>query len=798
MSNNVSPAASHWCGHVLLIADERVPPPVDLAARLPDEPDRYTVLVTADPPPDTSALLDLLAGSLPPSDLPLRLLLSNAGPAGAAQSVADALGVAVTAPDGPVVLQPSGAVFVAASAGDGGWWTYRRGAEPTREGPRHPAPAWRLELRPPGTARRLVNAATPWRAGAALRSIPCGVWLHAAGGRPIELTDPAYAITPDAGRLGVLVGRPGGRRLAEDAVYRTLAGLPAAVRERLTLIPYGPQGQLVEALAERLTRGFAVTVETTAGLPVTSADGTRFHVAVDNAGISVWRPVVQRWARRAGHPPLIREWINPLTGRPVRDAAVQRISERWLLEAVPCGLWLRSVDGDRHAVRTLTRQPDAETLIVEVAEPAHADEAWRLAGQVTARLRDRLARPLRLAVTLGQDGSVLLPPSTPRHADPEISVVDNGRLVPLGSRARTPDATAGPTTTEPAGTPPRAAATEPTDVAPPASVGNPETAGAPARPSMSGAQPGVTVPCPSPAPATEQGTPLATEPRLLPVSVFSADDPRPAAGRPATGAARTVRPGDGVVAVPVPARVAGRNPDRPRPALRLLDAGTVAAATVRRSTGEEQQQAREFLGVHYDAHARGVAELLTRNPGLRPAWGEPVEAVIVDLATVAAFVAGDDEPGVTVTTPAGACLVSGVWRLPTYFGAVAARGPDSAAGWRTGDVYASSAVFRTVIAQAFEPVATPTLVIQSGTGRRTGSLSARDEVLFVPDTAFQVIGNRAAPESGQPLVFLRELAHGTAPTATAETTDEAVLESLVAAIAAEKLATSGAGAVGTR
>jgi hypothetical protein len=212
----------------------------------------------------------------------------------------------------------------------------------------------------------------------------------------------------------------------------------------------------------------------------------------------------------------------------------------------------------------------------------------------------------------------------------------------------------------------------------------------------------------------------------------------------------------------------------------------------RASTPEQRQALRNLLGHRYDMHARTVINQLAQRPALRPSSGESADAVVTDLATVAAFAAADEvfatsRPG--GNSAAMACLLSGVRRLPTHLGAVLASWTyDPRFVWRAGEVVAASVMLLAVAPPGRPPVHRPILAVWSAGGRRSSGLVEDGErILFAPGSRFRVIGIEG-PDPRQPtVVLLRELTghETTSPAAAIEERDRRALESLRRVINAE-------------
>jgi hypothetical protein len=339
-------------------------PDLAFVAALPTEPRRTTVVVDG---PGYGALRALDPGLL--SDLDthraqpgqrgraaggLRLAAAGAGRAGSdgspplAAVLADRLEVEVVAPDGHLLVLPGGGLFSAEPAG--GWWAFRRGRRPRRDGPRHPAPTWQSALPEDIAARAGVS-----RLG--VLSIPAGLWIRPVGAGPAPLQDWAYGVPCAADRLALVVGAPTGARagdLAGDAardaagdatdvddLARILRALPGALRASCVVMPYGPQVGPVP-LAQRLADRLGGPVRCCHGLVHRLADGRWCVAAVSRSGQPGWRPFVTESVYHPGAgAPVPVGWVPPAAGMTPAGPASYGLVAGWVVDVVPGGLLVR-------------------------------------------------------------------------------------------------------------------------------------------------------------------------------------------------------------------------------------------------------------------------------------------------------------------------------------------------------------------------------------------------------------------------------------------------------------------------
>src|SRR5690606_37130664 len=142
---------SEWLSDSVLLAGGDDGPTAAIAAHLPAERDTVTVVGLLRRVEDWWWLAEAVAFA-GPIGMAVRLAVSHAGqprpgrPAPAA-GLARQLKVDVLAPDGPLVLTPTGTAFVANTSGDpnsaaGRWLRFLPDGTVEPSGPRHPTPEW--------------------------------------------------------------------------------------------------------------------------------------------------------------------------------------------------------------------------------------------------------------------------------------------------------------------------------------------------------------------------------------------------------------------------------------------------------------------------------------------------------------------------------------------------------------------------------------------------------------------------------------------------------------------------------
>jgi hypothetical protein len=210
----------------------------------------------------------------------------------------------------------------------------------------------------------------------------------------------------------------------------------------------------------------------------------------------------------------------------------------------------------------------------------------------------------------------------------------------------------------------------------------------------------------------------------------------------------------------------------------------------------DRESFKTDMGTHYNIHVRPVAAALARMPALR---GTDAAAARTELTAVRAYLhersAGFDAAALDAAlragtiSPYGLCLTAGLRRLPVHLGAVFVpssgdpAGPgDRSTGDLPGRVRVEAAPLRG--SASIGDLSPGGLLIWSASGRRTAlldweSAGANDQVMFLPGSRFRVLTVAEAPDSGAPLVLLRELGDGrNGPERTGPEADADFLERL--------------------
>ncbi|MFV2021187.1 coagulation factor 5/8 type domain-containing protein, partial [Micromonospora sp. LOL_023] len=374
-------------------------------------------------PADWRAVAEALPIAVPPRTAAL-LAVARAGASDDAGRVpavalAEQLGSEVLAPAGRLLLVPGATLFAV-----DGFRRFGPTAESVEAGRRHPTPAWEVDIDEllAGDNSGLVRVA-----------IPAGVWVYPQGPdlAAAELDDLAYAVPLDVERPVLLVGRPGCPAPGVDAVVAVVDALPAQLRTRLIVVPYGSGAEVCMELARTLSSRWHGTVTMATGLPTVDAGDRLTSIAVEADSSRVWpQPIRQLAVSPSGVPRPVGP-VEALAGlapaSPVpAEAATYRLNERWVVEAVQCGLWIRPPFVGRHgpAVRARPWRPGRLELVVGVPGVLPSDDVRPVLNELLARLpaaaRQRVViSPPEAAVVVGLGAE-------PGRDVPDIALVDDG------------------------------------------------------------------------------------------------------------------------------------------------------------------------------------------------------------------------------------------------------------------------------------------------------------------------------------------------------------------------------------
>ncbi|WBB96717.1 discoidin domain-containing protein [Solwaraspora sp. WMMA2080] len=428
-------AALRWLRDtVAIVGDAEGGTIAELARSIPPVAGVVTVVGQLSGPADWRAVAESLPIAVPPRTSAMLAVagagsaaVGVAGPAPAAV-VAEQLGSEVLAPAGRLLLVPGAALFAVE-----GFRRFRPGAAPVPAGRRHPAPAWEaaIDSLSAGGSHGLTRVA-----------IPAGLWVYPQ--RP-DTTAPgpddlAYAIPVDVERPVLLVGRPGHPTPDVDEVAAVVDALPVELRTRLIVVPYGPGAMVCRELTRTLCDRWRGTVTMATGLPTLDTAGRTVAIAVDAEPARCWpQPVRQIVFPPSGVPRVIGpvEALASLAsaGSAPAETTIYRWNERWVVEAVQCGLWVRPPFAGRHGpvVRDRPWNPGRLEVFVGVPGNPPGDDVRSVIHELLARLPAAARRRVVISpVKVARDLGLGLAPS---NDAPDIVLVNDGTEPPEWWRA---------------------------------------------------------------------------------------------------------------------------------------------------------------------------------------------------------------------------------------------------------------------------------------------------------------------------------------------------------------------------
>jgi hypothetical protein len=381
-----------------------------LARSLPVEADRIAVVLPALTDDLLPELVQALRPWVPIRWESIRLVCSNAGrpgPSGipAGQALADRLGVEVLAPDGDVLSVPNGSLFILRPEGNGpyrgSWWRFRPGREPQQLGRRFPEPEWERYLTGASELRlgdtRVGEARLDGPNTFVVDELPCGLWLRRPG--LVDVEDLAFAVPMHATAVALVVSRAGDPPLLAADVRQVIADLPGGLYEHLVLVPYGDRPVAESPLGAVGSGAANQTLRVRTGLPVSTVDGFR-QVTVDAAGEAAWRPFALELAWRPFGGARVHRWVAPASGLLGVGPAQFALNDRWLVEVVEAGLWIRPADqlDGADVVRELPVRARYCTVVVSARPERRDSPPWRAIRRLLRRLPSDARERIRVVV----------------------------------------------------------------------------------------------------------------------------------------------------------------------------------------------------------------------------------------------------------------------------------------------------------------------------------------------------------------------------------------------------------------
>ncbi len=361
---------------------------------------------------------------------------TNGAGRAAAQLLADGLGVEVIAPDGDVFSVPGGSLFVVAPNGAadpaggerGAWWRFRPGREAQGLGRRFPEPEWERHL------AALSSSTFGHLTGARVQEIPSGLWIRRPG--PVSSGDLVFAVPVHPTAVALVVSRPGDTPLRTADVRQLIEALPPAVREQLVLIPYGDDPVQDARLGEIGSEAANQTLRVRTGLPLDLVGQGRHVVAVRGGGVPAWRPFAVELAWRPYGGARVHSWVPPADNLLPLGPAQLALNDRWLVEVVEAGLWIREIErmDEGAPVRELPLQAEHCTIVVGAPDPRQERPPWRLIERLLRQLPPDARHRVRLVVP--EEAGERMARAAARVQSRIVGghvwlLVKDGRLVPL-------------------------------------------------------------------------------------------------------------------------------------------------------------------------------------------------------------------------------------------------------------------------------------------------------------------------------------------------------------------------------
>ncbi|WP_405095609.1 hypothetical protein [Micromonospora sp. NBC_01412] len=313
-----------------------------------------------------------------------------------AQHLCELVEADVIAPVGELVAVPGGTLYALAGGADGTdgqWLRYRPGRPPLGAGRRFPLPEWEREL---------ADVADPSIPEVTVEQIPAGLWVrrsHSPAG-PVEPTDLAFAVPVQPDTVTLLVSRPGDPPLPAADLRRTIEAIPAALRERLVVTPYGDTPVADGALGATASAAANRTLRVRTGLALHLSGRGAQVAAVGVDGAPTWIPFAREIAWRPHGGGRILSWTAPTDQLLPAGPAQFMLNERWLVEVLEAGLWIREVNRTEGAavIRRLSLEAEHCTVVIGVGDEDQAAPPWRAVDRLLHRLPGEALARLRLAV----------------------------------------------------------------------------------------------------------------------------------------------------------------------------------------------------------------------------------------------------------------------------------------------------------------------------------------------------------------------------------------------------------------
>jgi hypothetical protein len=224
-----------------------------------------------------------------------------------------------------------------------------------------------------------------------------------------ELDQPALRVRSEGGLSTLLIGTPGAARPSDDEIAAAIRLQPPAVRARLVLTVYGPEGPGGLAappgqpsLAQRLADRFARPVRAHHGVLLAGPLGPR--TAVDRAGRPGWSPFALLSTYRPGQTgAVVDRWRAPFAGAQAIGPARYRLTADWSIDLAPAGLVIRRTAAAADpGLRAAPTDPDRVDLVIDAGDGVRLpDDMLTSLGRLADALPTDARARLRVVLTPG-------------------------------------------------------------------------------------------------------------------------------------------------------------------------------------------------------------------------------------------------------------------------------------------------------------------------------------------------------------------------------------------------------------
>jgi hypothetical protein len=201
--------------------------------------------------------------------------------------------------------------------------------------------------------------------------------------------------------MALVVSRAGDRPLRTADLTRLIAELPEGLQDRLTVIPYGDEPVAEARLGAVASLAANRTLRVRTGMPLYVKGGGTRVVAVGPDGRPTWHPFARELAWRPHGGPRILSWFIPADNLLPAGQAQLLLNEKWLVEVIEAGLWVREVDRLDGAaiVRQLPLSSASCSVVVGVDGHSTYPPPWRSIVRLLRRLPRDARRRHRLVVS---------------------------------------------------------------------------------------------------------------------------------------------------------------------------------------------------------------------------------------------------------------------------------------------------------------------------------------------------------------------------------------------------------------